>query len=232
MAHDQALLNDILAHPDDDGPRLVYADWLEEHREADRARLIRLQCELAPLPVYHPRLQGLAAEEDKLLQRHGAKWAAPISDWVSSWGFRRGFVEELRITLQQWRAHLANVLALAPIRRVHLQRLSTLPGPATARELAESPLLGRLAELDLKNATFQHLELTALAASPHLAGLRELGLHNNPVAAAGLEALGAARFLGGLERLDLSMYPLMEGGAAPLDPRLIKALAGRPGSTG
>jgi uncharacterized protein (TIGR02996 family) len=39
-----ALLEDIRRHPDDDGPRLVYADWIEENGEPDRAEFIRLQC--------------------------------------------------------------------------------------------------------------------------------------------------------------------------------------------
>src|SRR5262245_7675431 len=30
----------ILEQPDDDGPRLVYADWLEEQGQSDRAELI------------------------------------------------------------------------------------------------------------------------------------------------------------------------------------------------
>lgn len=34
-------LDMIRAHPDDDGPRLVYADWLDEHGECDRAEFIR-----------------------------------------------------------------------------------------------------------------------------------------------------------------------------------------------
>lgn len=37
----------ILDRPDDDGPRLVFADWLEEQGEAERAELIRVQCEMA-----------------------------------------------------------------------------------------------------------------------------------------------------------------------------------------
>jgi uncharacterized protein (TIGR02996 family) len=43
----RALLNAILAAPDDDAPRLIYADWLDEHGEAERAEFIRVQCELA-----------------------------------------------------------------------------------------------------------------------------------------------------------------------------------------
>ena len=49
MSDADGLLQDILANPDDDAPRLVYADWLEEHGEADRAEFIRAQIEAARL---------------------------------------------------------------------------------------------------------------------------------------------------------------------------------------
>lgn len=50
-AHDD-FMGSIIASPDDDAPRLVYADWLEEHGgEPERAEFIRCQIELAkPLP--------------------------------------------------------------------------------------------------------------------------------------------------------------------------------------
>jgi uncharacterized protein (TIGR02996 family) len=42
-----ALLRAILEAPADDAPRLVYADWLEENGEHERAEFIRVQAELA-----------------------------------------------------------------------------------------------------------------------------------------------------------------------------------------
>src|SRR5581483_3087358 len=41
------LLADVLAHPEDDAVRLIYADWLEEHGEPERGEFIRCQVELA-----------------------------------------------------------------------------------------------------------------------------------------------------------------------------------------
>ena len=55
-----ALLAAILAAPDDDAPRLVFADWLDEHHQADRAAFIRLQIELAGLPKHDPRREVVA----------------------------------------------------------------------------------------------------------------------------------------------------------------------------
>ena len=49
LTHEGAFLADICEHPDDDAPRLVYADWLDDHGQPERARLIRVQCEFAQL---------------------------------------------------------------------------------------------------------------------------------------------------------------------------------------
>ncbi len=46
MSDEGALLATILAHPADDLPRLVLADWWEERGLHDRAEFIRVQCEL------------------------------------------------------------------------------------------------------------------------------------------------------------------------------------------
>jgi uncharacterized protein (TIGR02996 family) len=52
---DDAFLQAILSSPDDDTPRLAYADWLEEHGRSERAAFIRVQCQLARLPDDDPR---------------------------------------------------------------------------------------------------------------------------------------------------------------------------------
>jgi uncharacterized protein (TIGR02996 family) len=99
-----ALLAAIRANPEEDTPRLMFADWLDEHGDTDRAEFIRLSCELARLeddasdsqPVYEfirdidlvtrpsanwPLIDGgihrrltLAARTEELLQRHSDEW--------------------------------------------------------------------------------------------------------------------------------------------------------------
>ena len=49
MSH-AAFLAGIIANPEDDDVRLIYADWLEECGAAERAEFIRVQCELAKCP--------------------------------------------------------------------------------------------------------------------------------------------------------------------------------------
>lgn len=59
-----ALLSSILANPADDAPRLVYADWLDENGQPDRASFIRVQCELARIGHNHPNLEWLKDNRD------------------------------------------------------------------------------------------------------------------------------------------------------------------------
>lgn len=47
MSERSAFLAAIIANPDDDTVRLVYADWLQEQGEEDRAEFVRVQVEIA-----------------------------------------------------------------------------------------------------------------------------------------------------------------------------------------
>src|SRR5262245_47923625 len=44
MSDESRFIVAMAADPDDDTPRLVFADWLDEHGQHDRAEFIRLQC--------------------------------------------------------------------------------------------------------------------------------------------------------------------------------------------
>src|SRR5262245_45314630 len=96
MAEDEGFLKAILASPEDDTLRLVYADWLEEHDDP-RGEFIRVQSELARLPEHEERRAELAAREQSLLQQYAAEWAKPFAPFAHSWVFRRGFVEAVNL---------------------------------------------------------------------------------------------------------------------------------------
>src|SRR5262249_34681265 len=91
MREDDAFYLSMAECPDDETPRLVYADWLEDHDQPERASFIRLQCRLATLPRQDPSRAELIAQEQTLLERHGNKWLGPLA--VLRWKptFRRGF---------------------------------------------------------------------------------------------------------------------------------------------
>src|SRR5689334_22533376 len=99
MTHDEAFLKDICTNPDDDAPRLIYADWLDEHGQPERAEFIRTQCELARLAENDERRSALAARELELLVAHRAEWSAPLTGWGAEKSvFRCGFVEFVMMT--------------------------------------------------------------------------------------------------------------------------------------
>jgi uncharacterized protein (TIGR02996 family) len=77
----RALMAAIISQPDDDAPRLVFSDWLQEHGdEHDRARaeFIRLQIEMSKLPEKDPRRKKLSRRAEKLVSEHDAVWIAPL----------------------------------------------------------------------------------------------------------------------------------------------------------
>lgn len=74
----RALLAACQADPDDDTPRLVLADWLQEHDDP-RGELMRLQCQLSALPAGDP-------EYDDLFARHQKWWSKYQNVWLREVG--------------------------------------------------------------------------------------------------------------------------------------------------
>ena len=64
MTHADAFLDAIREAPDDDTPRLIFADWLDEHGDGDRAAFIRTQVRLALLVPDDPERLDLEDEAD------------------------------------------------------------------------------------------------------------------------------------------------------------------------
>jgi uncharacterized protein (TIGR02996 family) len=83
MTPADAFLQAIIESPDDDTPRLVYADWLEGHGQPDRGALIRVQCQLALLPADDPRRPEREARERELLKEHEQEWVGPLSGCIA-----------------------------------------------------------------------------------------------------------------------------------------------------
>src|SRR4051794_41783914 len=93
MIDDQVLLSTIIADPDDDRPRLVYADWLQEHGQLDRARLIRVQIELAHLPDNDDEPTALQVEEEQL--EATCEKTLPQLEGITWGSFDRGLVRSV-----------------------------------------------------------------------------------------------------------------------------------------
>jgi len=209
----------IAAAPDDDAPRLVYADWLEE-RGDPRGTFVRVQCALARLPADHPRRRELEQVEDSLFQSHGAAWAHGVAGRVSGFKFHRGFVDEITLRADAFLEHAPLLLRLGTIRTVHLLNAAGHVGG-----LARSPYLARIRALDLCANHLCDDAARLLARSPAIRGLASLDLSFNSLSSVGVQALAAAKSWPRLETLDLRGNDRIDDRAAgPLARAVMPAL--------
>jgi uncharacterized protein (TIGR02996 family) len=221
MTHDEAFLQAIREAPDDDAPRLIYADWLEEHGDADRAAFIRVQCSWADPQTEEPQAEALLARAEALLRQHWEDWVGPLRALVGphasrrgeAWlageyhpaglsRFCRGFVDALTLSADTVLEQTPTLTRLVPLRRLRLWGAGR-----RAAELAACAFLGGVTELDFLDYFDSPLTAggaCALAGSPHLGRLTVLNLYRNNVSDRGVEALARAPWFGGLRALNLS----------------------------
>jgi uncharacterized protein (TIGR02996 family) len=158
---EEAFLQAILETPDDDAPRLVCADWLEEQGDAARAEFIRVQCALAGMPPADPRWPLLYRREQQLLADSAEAWAEPLAEWTKVRGveaardpagrwvngrlrFERGWPEGLSMRADDFLRHAPELFRQAPLRHLWLavsdnaDRLARCPHLANLRSLGLS----------------------------------------------------------------------------------------------
>jgi uncharacterized protein (TIGR02996 family) len=229
---EKGFLADIVANIDDDTPRLVYADWLEENGHNDRSEFIRVQVERTRLPAWDPAQVRLRLREQALLKQHGKEWLAELPAIKGArWeGFRRGIVAEVSFdTFEAMRKLAHDCRASAPVEAISVywprrrESRKEVPPIAELRELtlhgrpfdkeagwlAASPQLSTLRSLSVLGLDPD--DLSKLIKSPHLTGLRVLRLLSNGLGNAGVRALTSAPTLTALEELDLSGPGYYEG---------------------
>ncbi len=151
MTQERDLLRTIAREPDDDTVRLVFADWLEEHGQEDRAAFIRVQVRLSEIrpgilppdeAALSPHLslsrsegswhcpgdtherRDLAFRCRSLLDAHGEEWLAPLRGWLRhEWIWSRGFIEVVDADPGGLAAAGDELFDLHPIRRLILTGL-------------------------------------------------------------------------------------------------------------
>jgi uncharacterized protein (TIGR02996 family) len=235
-----ALLRDIKEHPEDDTPRLVLADWLQEFgtTESVRARgeFIYLQCRLAAREDAGLAREAVERREYALWSAYGDDWLGPWRDWADRGNFFRGLLRLAfrglgwkagerqdpaawvwvdGLLVRELDAPAARELASSPC-LAHLLSLDLSGNPFSdegARALAASPHLANLRMLELNLTEIGDGGVAALASSPHLAGLTSLSLWDNRISAAGAEALASSRHLANLGALDLGSNHIGDEGA-------------------
>jgi uncharacterized protein (TIGR02996 family) len=229
---DAALLQAVLTAPWEDEPRLRLADQLEAAGNP-RGEFIRVQIALARLPEDSDECAPLRHREAELLLKHGERWAsAPrrfgtSSDFVrarfgprwgesDTWWFGRGFIEKGQIEAGTFLDYGEQLLAELPIRELGVYgffRPDELPdewdeadfdgSPEWVDQIAESPLIGRIPDLELYCCLVGDGGASTLISSPHLGGTSRLTLSLGFQTAAVAEALKANIHLRGLQSLAL-----------------------------
>ena len=164
-------LRAICEQPADDAPRLIYADWLEEHGDPDRAEFIRLQVALDHRPDEADALRATA-----LLTRHHQTWLAETREPLGvEWDkrFHRGFLRGAtfhrpRLFIQK----AGRATAVAPITAVTIRRVEDV----VLERVLEVPAVSQLESITLAEfCAFQSRRLwTVIAGASRLANLRSL----------------------------------------------------------
>jgi len=221
MTHEEAFIQAMREAPNDDAPRLIYADWLEEHGQADRAEFIRVQCRLARGTGTASEQAGLRARAEGLLREHWNEWVGPLRALVGPWRdrygerwlgeeyhpeglhrFRRGFVDALTLDAANFLRNVTPLKRLVPLRELRLWGAGRC-----ADRLAGEPYLASLSVLsftDYYDAPLTASDAAALADSPYLHGLSALYLGRNSLGDDGVEALARAPWLEHVHVLNLS----------------------------
>jgi uncharacterized protein (TIGR02996 family) len=226
---EEGLLADIRDNPDDDAPRLIYADWLDEHDQPLRAELIRVQVERDRLPAKDPARKRLEECSRAILAEGEEEWTAPLRPLVLSYRYVRGLIDDVEVEADRFAAHADELLRLAPtaawcvlvggwqevrtvvgckqllrIRRLRLQAVDGWMGGAGARVLAESPHVANLKALSLDGKSLGQPGTQALAGSRYLANLEVLDLTSNNLARSAVPLLASSSNLPRLRRLVLA----------------------------
>jgi uncharacterized protein (TIGR02996 family) len=217
-----ALLADILANPDDDGPRLVLADWLSQ-RGDPRGELINVQCALQR--ATGAELVRLVNRSSDLLYRHGAGWLDDIRAIVRGVETKRGFVASINAKAAVFASKCGPLFEREPIQELRLID----PSPRDFATLRKTPHLSRLRSLvclepvSIIDGT-DVAALHGLLASPHLAQLRMLDLRLEVTAqcASATQSVFVELELPALEQLKLRV----RAGDDVVDPiAIVEALA-------
>ena len=191
------LMEAIAAAPDDDAPRLVAADWFEEHGQPERGELISVQCQLDRLDPASPEREPLAKRMNVLLGFIQPGWRPSIFNVEV--GLVRGFpgsaagdpadlvagaqqLAELALPINEvLLSNLRDTRALEKLVRtpfwagVRVLKLSDLDDLA-ASALFESGKLEQLEHLDIERTELDRTTWALLARAEALPALRSLRL--------------------------------------------------------
>ena len=225
-----ALYRAICTHPDEDTPRLAFADLVEEEGDALRARFIRTQVALARAPAYDPAWVNARQHEPDAPTGWSMAHTLPPVPGGAGWHrfeFRRGFPWKVSVrSLDAFVGGGAAVFDAAPIQALDIEARDS----SDLAQLADWPFLARLHKLEFSIGWFGARDIATLTESEHAANLTELGFEFDGITPNGLEVLaGSPLFtrLSGLELRSNAIPPalLVDALGAAREPGALSRLA-------
>lgn len=198
---EQPFLDAIFARYHDDGPRFIYADFLDDAGDPARAELVRLQVALARMSEDRPGRRELVSRQDELLDAHRARWCQHLSDLLepSECDFRRGVLDSVVIDAGKFLECGEELFERLPLRRLRLRGSSEV-----MPDLVKSPLLAQIQELDLFDNSLGNGGIDLLVCSQYLKELETLDLGFNGIDDVGARTLAKASTFPKLTSLSLS----------------------------
>jgi uncharacterized protein (TIGR02996 family) len=237
----EAFLRDVMEHPDDDAPRLIFADWLQDQPDpvlSARGELVRVQVQRARMSLSEERQAELQAREEELLRQHAAAWLGPLHESAFGWSTKRGLVRLYAgpgVLAQTDVAGLADEPAWLWVEQVELSDVADdLPdadvlawfpgldlswrhlGLVGARRLTGLGELPRLLHLNLDFTDLGPDGAAELARAPLLARLTTLRLDECHLGTSGVRALASSPHLAALTTLNLRYNGLDDAAAEAL----------------
>ena len=197
MSDRAGLVAAILNDPADDTPRLIFADYLQENGEIERAEFIRLQC------------AGEKEQAAKVLAEHGEAWRAALGVLNHVGVFQRGFLTEVWIYAGEFAGHAAALLSIEPATIVLGLDSRVDDSGIDARlawvdQLAANSHLKAVTRIYSQNGDWGPKRFARLMRSPHLGNLTELLFTEDVIGLAGVKAVVEAPSAFALTMLDLN----------------------------
>jgi uncharacterized protein (TIGR02996 family) len=218
---EQALHRAIIESTEDDLPRLVYADWLDEHGQPERAEFIRVQVELARLAADNPVRKALESRERDLLAAKQDEWLSLIREAINDYVFHRGMLG-VGVSVNRFLNH-AQLLTECPL-VCYIDIADHAVGRDAILALAGMAELARVTILNLagwycydpEDMLVDDEQAVALASSPYVSRLECLNLRCNAIGNEGAQAIATSPHFGRLRELDLRANLLGDEGVRAL----------------
>jgi len=250
MTDEDALLSAIAAAPDENTPRLAFADWLQEHDRPIRAEFIRVQVEISrveTLPrVLVNRYVDVFKRSQDLIDDHRDELLGPLAALPANSTrieFRRGFVSQVELGVDQFLEHAGNLYLAMPQPSVRVAGVAARLGDFCASEflgcvthiggyfpdiIETSPALPaleivhnavnrltRLESLDLEGCGVTD-DLLGVIGNRYIPTVTDFDLSNNLITDAGVIAFAHSQYARTLRRLILGGNPITDDGAVAL----------------